>query len=270
MGVRKSIMVVTQLIGTLYTKMENKLLIVFLLFFMVMGFASAYDNIGTYRTNTPLNLNLGCSYNNTYCPNTFNCNVTIYNKNGILINNQQMGTSLFPQYNYTILASQMNLTGLYYGRQVCCGSIGCADYSFQFEVNAQGKQYDTIQGSIYAILFILLVGIFGFSLFASLKIPFKNLRNREGSIVQINWKKYLKIFMFAMAYMSLIGITYFAWNLSYGILEFNEMAGFFNVFYTILMILIFPILLMLFIVGLIKFAQDKSVEKMLSRGLTIK
>lgn len=241
-----------------------------ILIILVMGLANAYDDIGVYRTNTPINLNLGCSYNNTYCPNTFTCNITVYNKNGILINNKQMGTNLFPQYNYTLTKEQINLTGLYYGRQVCCGSVGCADYSFQFDVNAQGKEYGSIEGIIYFIMLLILSGVFIFSLYGSLKMEFKNRRSSEGLIVSINWGKYLKIFMFVIAYLSFIGISYFSWNISYGILEFKEMSDFFFFLYNLSYIMIFPLLVIGFVFTLIIFVNDKKLSKMLERGLTIK
>ena len=238
---------------------------------MVMGLVSSYDDIGTYRRNTDLNLNLGCSINSTYCPNTFTCNVTIYNQNGIIINNLAMGNALYPQYNYTIPASNLSTTGLYYGRQVCCSSSGsCADYSFSFNVNAQGKEYNSIEGSIYFVLLFILVLTLGFSLYGSIKIPYKNHKTPDGTLYKINWQKYLKLFLFAIAYTSFIGITYFAWNISYGVLEFTELAGFFNFLYKTSYILIFPILLFLFVLGLITFVTDKKNQTMLERGLTIK
>lgn len=249
----------------------NKVFIyVSLVLILVMGFASAFDNIGTYRTNTPINLNLGCSYNNTYCPNTFSCNITIYNKNGILVNNKEMGTALFPQYNYTLNSQQINITGLYYGRQVCCGSIGCNDYSFEFNVNAQGKEYGSIEGIIYFILLTILLGVFAFSLYGSFKIEFKNNRSVEGNIISINWGKYLKMFLFSIAYVCFIGITYFAWNISYGILEFKELSDFFFYLYNISYIMILPILIVGFVFILILFVSDKNTSKMIERGLTIK
>lgn len=247
----------------------NKYLL-FVIFIMVMGFASSFDNIGTYKANTDLNLNLGCSYNNTYCASTFDCNITIYNTNGIVINNKVMSETFFPQFNYTIPASNLSKTGLYYGRQVCCSSSDCDDYSFEFEVNAQGKEYGTIQGSIYIIMVLLLCGIFGFTLYAFIKIPFGNERTSEGNIYKINWKKYLKLFMFGISYVCFIGIFYFAWNISYGILEFEEMAGLFNFIYRTAYILIFPLMVFIFVITLINFVHDKKLEQLIERGLSVK
>lgn len=235
---------------------------------IVMGLASALDDIGTYRANTNMNLNLGCSYNRTYCPSTFNCNVTIFNKDGILINNKAMGTTLYPQYNYTIQANNLSTTGLYYGRQVCCGAIGCADYSFQFDINAQGKEYGAVQGSVYVILLTILILVFTASLYGSIKIRGRNVRTDDGKLFRVNWQKYLKFFLFMMAYVCFIGIAYFAWNISYGILEFTEMAGFFYFLFRTAYILMFPLGLVIVIYALACYVTDRKYEKLLERGLT--
>lgn len=241
-----------------------------LTFLLLLSLAGAYDDIGYYRTSMNINLNLGCSYNDTYCPSTFVCNVSVYSPSGIIINNQKMGNTFYPQYNYTLLSDNITNNGLYYGRQVCCGSIGCNDYSFQFHINPQGKEYGTIEGIVYFIVLLILSGIFLLTLFSSIKLEFKNPRNRDGEVIKINWGKYLKLFLFGMAYMSFMGITYFAWNISYGILEFTELANFFNVLFRISYIIIYPALVVLFVSTLIMFVADKKNQKLLERGLTIK
>lgn len=245
------------------------ILIALIIGIIFISLASAFDNIGTYRLNQDLNLNLGCSFNNTYCPDTFVCNISIFNENGLIINNQIMSNTLYPQYNYTIIANNLTKTGLYYGRQVCCGIIGCNDYSLEFMVNAQGKEYGQIQGTIYAILLAILIGVFAFSLYTSIKIESDDIRGSEGELIRINWKKYLKFFMFAITYVSFMGITYFAWNISYGILEFPEMAGFFNFLFTLSYIVIFPIGSFVCIYLVISFITDKKNQKMLERGLYV-
>lgn len=234
-----------------------------------MGLASAYDDIGYYKLNTDMNINLGCSYNNTYCARTFICNITIYNKNGILVNNIQMGNDSYPQYNYTIKNNVLNTTGLYYGRQVCCNGGLCGDYSFSFNVNAMGKDA-TGNTIIYAILLTTLILLFIGSLIAFLKIEYKNYKNEEGTLYKINWQKYLKMFMFAMSYLIFLSITYLAWVISYGVLEFSQMAGIFNALYNITFIVMFPIFSATIIIGAVSFLQDKKLETLIQRGLTIR
>lgn len=248
--------------------------IIGLIFFVLcMSYAnsSSYDDLGYTRTNQPYNLSLGCSYNNTYCANTFVCNVSIISPNGIVLNNQQMGSALFPQYNYTLLGSQIAVNGLYYGRQVCCGATaGCSnDYSFQFHVNPQGKEYGSSDGTIYLALLLLLSGIFFCLLWFSIKIPMDNVRGEDGIIAAINWKKYFKIFLFMMAYVCLIGLTYLSWNISYGILQFDEMANIFQMMFRMLMILILPLFILITIIGFIMWVSDKKLQEKIQRGISV-
>lgn len=244
---------------------------IIILAILLTGIVSAYDDIGFYKLNNDLPLNLGCSYNNTYCPSSFSCNITIYNKDGVLINNKLMDTVLAPQYNFTIPANNLTKTGLYYGRQVCCSSsIGCSDYSFQFKVNAQGKETTSAEGVLYIALLLVLSLAFAFSLYGSLVIQSKNIRNDDGKLLQINWSKYLKMLMFAVSYVLLMGIFYFSWNLSYGVLEFIELSNIFYFLFRLLFIAILPIFIFGSIFIFIIFLQDKKWEAMLERGLTVK
>lgn len=242
----------------------------FIVLLLLIASVSAFDNIGTYRTNENLNLNLGCSYNNTYCPSTFSCNITIFNEAGTVINNQLMSTTNYPTYNYSISKSLINITGLYYGRQVCCGSIGCNDYSFEFKVNAQGKEYGTIEGIIYIILFAILGVMLSVSVYASLKIQWRNNRSQSGNVVSVNWMKYGKMVMFAVSYILFLGIVYLAYTISLGILEFTEMGKLFFVFYRLLFALTIPTMAFLFVMTLVMFVNDKNIEKNLTRGLTVR
>lgn len=253
-----------------YKKTFVEILCLTFLLILVMGFAGAYDNIGTYKQGKAINLNLGCSYNNTYCPSTFVCNVTVFNENGITITNQIMSTAYFPQYNYTISADFINKTGLYYGRQVCCGTVGCKDYSFEFNVNPQGKNYGSIEGIIYLTLLIILLVLFGTTLYGAIKIEHKNYTNSFGEYIKINWGKYLKIFLFVLAYLSFMGLTYFSWTISYGILEFQEMSKFFYSMFYFLYVMVLPIIAIAFVFSLIILVNDKNMDKKIKRGLTVK
>lgn len=251
--------------------MINRILLLTFVLIIVMGLASSYDDLGFTRINNPYNITLGCSYNNTFCPNTFNCNLTVYSPNAVIVNNQPMSTAFYPQFNYTVPANNISIIGLYYGRQVCCNTaVGCSnEYSFQFYANPQGKD-NSNDGLVYIIMFSLLILLFVFSVFSFIRIPFNNPRNGDGHVINVDWKKYLKIGSFVLAYISLVGIVYFAWNLSYGILQFDEMANFFQAMFRILFVGMFLVLPVSFVYGVIIFIYDKITYDKLIRGLTVK
>lgn len=143
-------------------------------------------------------------------------------------------------------------------------------YQSVVRANPQGKQYTSTDGLIYVIALSILFAIFILSLYGSFKIPFKNEANTEGTMYKINWKKYLKLFLFAVAYTSLLGLTFFVWNISIGILEFKELGDFFYVMFRILYILIFPVCASIIIIGLASYVADRKYEKLFKRGVGIR
>lgn len=247
---------------------SSKLWLIFV-FIMVMGFASAYDDLGTYKIERDFPLFLGCSYNNSYCPASFNCNISIYFEGNTIISNQQMTATGF-DYNYTLRAANLTQSGQYYGRQVCCGTDACSDYAFTFDLNAQGKEYTTTDGIIYVVLLGMMAGLFGVSLFFALRIEKGNIRGGEGEIIQINWMKYLRIGLFMVAYVSLVALFWFAWNLAYGILEFSEMATLFHLLFRITLWGSFPMFVVALIVTVARFFQDNKINEYMERNLTVK
>lgn len=242
-------------------------LIVFVLALFLLPLASAVDNIGTFKPGQPINLTLDCSYNNTYCPNTFDCNITVKSDaKRIILNNKVMGKANYPQYNYTILdTSEM---GSYTGRQVCCDtSKGCGDYSFTYDI---GYKYSTAQSITYLVFFFILAGIMTFGIVGFIRLPFKNERDGEGKLIAINWKKYLKMLCLLLIYLSFLAITYFAWSISYALLNFTEMANFFRNLYKVALVMLIPLGLGTLVAIVINFFSDKTLEAKLKRGLSMK
>lgn len=250
--------------------MNKIILITFaMIFIMGIGMVSAFDDFGYQRANTPYNINLGCSYNSTYCDNTAICNISIYANGFALINNQQM-TSNYPTYNYTLNSSTMSYLGTYYGRQMCYNiTAGSADYGFQFEVNPQGVAYNTTQGITYFITLGLLVAMLVGAGWLFVKTPSGNNTTEDGQLISINKGKYIKAGAFMFGWLSIIGILYFAWNISYGILQFTELANWFLALFRISVIGLIFITIMFIPYIIYKVVMDKKLHEQLKRGLTL-
>jgi hypothetical protein len=168
-------------------------------------------------------------------------------------------------YNYTWCNT--SILGKYIVKT--CGDVDgantCVPYDF-----IVGGEYTSAQSLIAIILFIFLGLIFISSIYGFMVIPFNNPRTPEGEIVNVDFKKYLKIGLFGLAYVCLVGLIYFSWNLSYGILQFTEMANFFYILFRMSFIFMFLALPSLFIVAVFRFAKDMKIYKDLMRGLTVK
>jgi hypothetical protein len=143
-------------------------------------------------------------------------------------------------------------------------------WAYDYNVNAQGKAYGSVDGILYLVAIFVLVLILGLSLYGFFTIPIGNNKGSEGTIVSINWMKYLKIFSLMIAYLSALAISYFLWNLSYGILEVREIANFFYFIYRVLfigLIVLFPTVV---IISFVRFIHDQKIDQMLTRGLTVR
>lgn len=175
-------------------------------------------------------------------------------------------------YDFTVSGSNFTKIGNYYYNVQCNHSqTMLGGYAGEYiYVTAQGVPYSTTHGLTYVSMFGLLIGLFGFLVFFMLNVDASNYRNDEGKIIAINWKKYLKIFLFSMAYVTFVAIAYFAWNISYGILEFTEMENFFKFVFRTSFILIWPLFIVVIIWSIAQYVKDRKVEEFIRRNINFK
>lgn len=209
-----------------------------------------------------------CAYIQQTCSNC-----TFVNLESITINHANptyLNTPMTQQgYTYNYTYCNTSFLGNYIVST--CGDIDganppiCVNYNF-----IVGGEFTSAQSLIAIILFIFLLVIFIGSIYSFVVIPFNNPKTPEGEIINVDFKKYLKIGMLGLSYICLVGLIYFSWNFAYGILQFTEMANFFYVLYRFSFIFMFLALPTLFIIAIFRFAKDMSIYKDLIRGLTVK
>jgi hypothetical protein len=173
-------------------------------------------------------------------------------------------------YNATIPAHYFSDVGTYALLIWCNDSLDGGFLEYAFDVNAQGKEYTSVHGTIYAILMSMLFLIFLLTLYGAIAIQGGNGTGSNGQVLFINYMKYFKIFLGMVSYVCILGITYFAWNLSYGILEFSELSSFFYFLFRMLyvgLIVLFPVIV---VISFVKFLHEKGLEKLIARNITIK
>lgn len=238
--------------------MKNLFILMFV-FILVMGFASAViDTLPSYvKLNTCANL------------------IQVEN-----VSSQQITTIVKPD-EIVYIYSLMEKNGSFFNYTFCDNDISGGYtvnginsdgvvWAYDYFVNAQGKEYTDMHGIIYAILLFVLFAVFLLSLYGALSIPFNNTRSSEGAVISINYFKYLKIFLFMVAYVCFLGITYISWNLSFGVLEYTEMANLFYFLFRLLyvgLLVLFPVIVIISFIG---FLKDKGIERLVERGLTVK
>jgi hypothetical protein len=173
-------------------------------------------------------------------------------------------------FNYTLPSTNTSEVGDY------CYDVTCIDAglnqtsNYCIEVTPTGKTFTIAQSITYFLLLIIVIGLFLFSLYGSIVIPFRNPRNEVDSIVKINYMKYLKVFSIAMSYMFLTFLSYLSWNLAFGYLYLDTLAKYFNWIYTMLMVIALPLLITIAIFMMVIYLQDKKVQGYLERGLNVK
>ena len=233
--------------------MKKIFLLIFVILFISLTSASL-ENQGSGDQNQNFTINQGCS-DATY----MTLSTIQYPDRTVQIINTNMtsvGGGSF-QYNLT------NTSQL--GRYDVIGiSDGCQrDFTFYFTIGEElntGRAIAYI-GFIMIILFTFFLTIYGASL-----VRWKHLRSDEGKIITINHFRYVKVFLFTIAYFELM----FLFGLSYKFFNEANIEGFTQFFYFIYQLflnLIVPLIIFLVIVVFVIWINNKKLSKNLNLGL---
>ena len=240
---------------------------------LVMGLASAVEEneYQYFRLGEPSIFLSECFLDDLPCPDTINCSITIYSpKNNTLINNIPIDYDGY-LFNFPLSASDNNQIGVYQASIYCNNGATFQDkFTVSYSVTPNGTSTTTAQGIMYGAIIFLLIAFFTFLTYIYFNIDTADGRNEYGNIININYKKYLKFFVFMIGWVTLIGISYFAWNLSYAILQFTEMANFFYFIFRLGYILLLPLFVVVFTLMVIRYVKDNKIKEMLERNLTVK
>lgn len=216
-------------------------------------------------------IELGCvNANNTACENTTLCTITITRPDGTsLVRNQSMTFVGAGFYQFNLSHTQNKVSGEYGGATICAGTT-TASSTFTYLVSPTGEELTTASGMLYIIVLVLSILIFAFCVFWAIKIPFRNQRDDEGYIIQVNDLKYLKLFLWFFSYGIAIWITFMAWNLSLAFLKFDLTTSLFEYLFKFLTALALPVLILTMIVAFVNLAESKKIREALERGLPIR
>ncbi len=233
--------------------MKKIFLLIFVILFISLT-SAGLENQGSGEQNQNFTINQGCS-DATY----MTLSTIQYPDRTVQIINTNMtsvGGGSF-QYNLT------NTSQL--GRYDVIGiSDGCQrDFTFYFTIGEElntGRAIAYI-GFIMIILFTFFLTIYGASL-----VRWKHLRSDEGKIITINHFRYVKVFLFTIAYFELM----FLFGLSYKFFNEANIEGFTQFFYFIYQLflnLIVPLIIFLVIVVFVIWINNKKLSKNLNLGL---
>jgi len=247
----------------------NKLyLLLFLMLFIPL--VSAVDTEDIFKFEQELDYKQQCFNNGTFCSPTATCNATITSPNSSILIDNKLMTNNVAYHNITIPSNSLNVLGIYKVDIPCIDNGLTGSDTFYFKITPSGDEISTAQGIVYSVLFVLSVVVLMLTMYGSFSFPWRNQRNEEGEIIGVNELKYLKLFCIAFSYVLTILINWMAYTLAFGYLSFDFMANFFYTIYWILLSLLFPFLIIMVVIVIIKFIDDRKIWDAFSRGIVAK
>jgi hypothetical protein len=222
---------------------------------MVMGLASAtIEDIGTAKQNTCVSLmqqNQGVAYETL-------SSIQLPDKTFIVINKNMTSQGL-GFYNYSFC----NTTQI--GTYFVNGFDTDESWSYYFEITPSGRIYTMEEGITYLFLFLLIISLGVFLIWASIKIPYDNYY--DGTVFKINYGKHLKIFLIVIAYLVGLISLYIGWNVSLAYIHLPTVAKFFLVLFRIGLALLIPGTITYAVLTIVIYVRDKKWLEDAKRGL---
>lgn len=222
--------------------------------FLLLTFFIQSVNAQTFSQNQEIDIKVSCS--NVNCSEQQN--ITIVSPNTtILIDNQPMTLST-GFLNYTF--NQTSSLGEY-SFFISNGFAG------SFLITPSGTNPTTAQGLIYSFLILVSMFLVLISIYGAFTIDGKNEFSMGGDLINVNFNKYYKGFLFLLSYLFIIFTTYLTWQVSSQFLLLDLGTAIFKTLFNILLIGLPIIIFVLIIVGFMKWLADVELHKLAERNL---
>lgn len=229
-----------------------KISVFVLMIFLVLPIAIAQSPV--YEQNEDITLSIPCTINGSVCSVSSVCSCTIINPESlILINNQNMVKN-GGVFEINLTSNQTSVNGQY-ELNVVCSDLGNSNSKFlTFSITPNGEIPTTAKGILYAGLIILFTFFFALSIYGAMT---------TNNII-------LKMTLYLVAYLLLIGTMFISWNLSLDYLTSSPfLIAFFRILFYFLLIALFPTILVLFIYMMYMMTQISTIQSMLDKGVPI-
>lgn len=265
--------------------MKPKLSFVLIVFFLLMILAQNVNAVPPFVTYPAQSLQIRtpgidvykAGENNTFPIHVFNssgyyvtdatCFFHLYNsKNEHILISQN--NSVSHMFDYEFFTNGSYLTpGSYFINYECNNSDSQGGVRYDFQVTTSGTIPTTAQGLIYAILILASMFFLTISLYGGFAINGENEFTMGGDLIRVNFNKYYKGFLFLVSYLFGIFTSYLAWQVSSQFLILDLGTAVFKTIFTILLIGFFPIIILLVIIGFVKWIADVELHKLAERNL---
>ncbi|KKN27024.1 hypothetical protein LCGC14_0868750 [marine sediment metagenome] len=240
--------------------MKKILLALLLGMFLISLVSAEIQTLGTFPQGEEINLIQTCA------------NCTFNNITSVIGSDSQQIIGNFPMtktgsvYNFTLTSGNTTQLGEYIVNGI--GDLDGVDtvWNYNLFVTPNGQNFTTGKAISYIGFIIILLFSFLLTLYGAYKVRWKHLRNDENKIITINDFRYVKVFLFAIAYSELM----FLFGLSYKFFREANIEGFpefFNFIYQLFLNLMYPLIVFLIIVVFVIWINNKKLSKNLNLGL---
>jgi len=169
-------------------------------------------------------------------------------------------------HQYSLNRTQTNFFGNYEYEIFCTNGIFNETRGFDFDLNPSGLELTSSESILYGIMFIILFGLFMLSLWGFLRLPFRNVRDSIGNIIQVNWKKQLKLASLAFMVLIVMALLNASYNIALGFLHLDSIGNFFMILYRVSIALFFPAFIVTIVFMAIVFFMDLRLEQRMKEG----
>jgi hypothetical protein len=192
-----------------------------------------------------------------------NCSFHLYNSSGshIFKNNNAVSSDDILDYEQIIKGGNFTKAGQYAYIFQCNSSSEGGYYANYFEVTQNGDLVTTGTGIIYFLVTLFAFGLFLLLGWIFLNIEGKNPKNTLGEYLGINWKKYIKVSLFPLVYVSFIWAFNFIIGLSNNFLGLTLYSNTLEFIFLILMKLVYPVVILTVIILLVLLVKDSNIMK---------
>ena len=248
----------------LVKKLSDRRLILALLLVGLMLYtpliSGSLDSLGMFKQNQDVRIVQVCS-DATY----INITSISYPNSSQAVSNVAMelnGGDFFYVFEDTSDIGRYDVRGI---------SDGCEKtFATYFEISRMGTSTSTGQGIIYIFSATLVFVLFLLTLYFAISIPWANQTRSDGSILAIDYKKYLKFVMAFVSYLILMFFMFIGKGMSYSFLDSTELYGFFNIASSIMVIAIAPVLIVSVVFLIFSILTDKKISRAIERGIPIR
>jgi len=241
--------------------MKKLFAIMFIVFLLASVSSFGYDegeSIGAFKYDSCIDLIQtcgNCTYNNV---------TSIQYPNTTRIDVDDSMTQDGSVYNYTncfpALSGEYSINGI--GDENAINKT----WNFKLFLSSSGLVPTTSQSFMHGIILFILIFFLSLTFFFAITIDGKN-KFTMGTVVRINFNKYLKQGLFFISYLLLTFMFGMTWVISDNYLNFVIGTQIFSLIFTVLWIGIFPFFILFVTFSIISWVLDLKLQNLMKRNL---